>query len=87
MTTDTKTNKNSSILAEPLDELKVSKIKETLTDQKTQYYDDKNDTDNILDFEFPQYGVDEIINDVANWQRQLTNIGGEPGYFYFKIFI
>ena len=86
MTTDTKTDKNSSILAEPIDELKVSKIKETLTDQKTQYYDDKNDTDNILDFEFPQYGVDEIINDVANWQRQLTNIGGEPGYFYFKIF-
>ena len=86
MTTDTKTDKNSSVLATTLDELKVSKIKETLTDQKTQYYDDKNDTNNILDFEFPQYGVDEIINDVANWQRQLTNIGGEPGYFYFKIF-
>ena len=33
-----------------------------------------------------QKDVDEIINDVANWQRQLTNIGGEPGYFYFKIF-
>ena len=86
MATDTKTDKNSSVLATTLDELKVSKIKETLTDKPSQYYDDKNDTDNILDFEFPQYGVDEIINDVANWQRQLTNIGGEPGYFYFKIF-
>ena len=86
MTTDTKTDKNSSVLATAPDELKVSKIKETLTDKETQYYDDKKDTYNILDFDFPHYGVNEIINDVANWQRQLTNIGGEPGYFYFKIF-
>ena len=86
MTTDTKTDKNSSVLATAPDELKVSKIKETLTDKETRYYDDKKDTYNILDFDFPHYGVNEIINDVANWQRQLTNIGGEPGYFYFKIF-
>jgi hypothetical protein len=79
---------NNSFITETPKELVISNIRETLNPDKPkpEYYDDKEGSDNILDFEFPHYGVDEIINDVANWQRQLTNIGGEPGYFYFKIF-
>jgi hypothetical protein len=44
------------------------------------------DSHNQLRFAFPNFGVNEIMNDVSNWQRQLTHITGEPGYFYFKIF-
>jgi len=34
----------------------------------------------------PQFGVDDFINDKTIWQKQLYNVAGETGWFYFKIF-
>ena len=39
-----------------------------------------------LVFEFPDYGYDKYVNDVANWQKQRVSIGAEPGWFFFKVF-
>ena len=39
-----------------------------------------------LIFSLPRYGVEEYINDRTIWQKQLYTIGGEQGWFYFKIF-
>ena len=42
-------------------------------------------TDNLI-FYLPRYGVEEYINDRTIWQKQLYTIGGEQGWFYFKVF-
>ena len=39
-----------------------------------------------LMFYIPKYGVADFLNDRIKWQRQLYNMAGEPGWFYFKIF-
>lgn len=39
-----------------------------------------------LDFKFPDWSYADWINERSIWQRGLTSIGGEPGWFYFKIF-
>jgi hypothetical protein len=44
-----------------------------------------NDKDNLI-FYLPRYGVEEYINDRTIWQKQLYTIGGEQGWFYFKVF-
>lgn len=49
-------------------------------------YQDKVNTDNTLDFLLPQYGVQDFINERANWQKGVHNLTGEPGWFYFKLF-
>lgn len=41
---------------------------------------------NALRIAFPEYGVEQYINDKTIWQKQLYTIGGEQGFFYFKIF-
>ena len=41
--------------------------------------------DNLI-FYLPRYGVEEYINDRTIWQKQLYTIGGEQGWFYFKVF-
>lgn len=43
-------------------------------------------TNNILDFSIPSYGVQDFINERALWQKGIHNLTGEPGWFYFKIF-
>ena len=61
--------------------------------QKTQPFDyesqnvtpDSNDSNELI-FYFPKYGVEEYINDRTIWQKQLYTIGGEQGWFYFKVF-
>ena len=62
-------------------------------EQKTQPFDyesqnvtpDSNDSNELI-FYFPKYGVEEYINDRTIWQKQLYTIGGEQGWFYFKVF-
>lgn len=49
-------------------------------------YQDKVNMDNTLDFLLPQYGVQDFINERANWQKGVHNLTGEPGWFYFKLF-
>lgn len=39
-----------------------------------------------LSFKFPDWTYADWINERGIWQRGLTSIGGEPGWFYFKIF-
>lgn len=39
-----------------------------------------------LSFKFPDWTYGDWINERSIWQRGLTSIGGEPGWFYFKIF-
>ena len=46
---------------------------------------DSNDSNDLI-FYFPKYGVEEYINDRTIWQKQLYTIGGEQGWFYFKVF-
>lgn len=46
-----------------------------------------NDFENgSLSFDLPDYGYEKYVMDIANWQKQRMTLGGEPGYYYFKIF-
>lgn len=47
---------------------------------------DPTDYFNALRIAFPDYGVEHYINDKTIWQKQLYSVGGEQGFFYFKIF-
>lgn len=42
--------------------------------------------ENYLRIPFPDYGYDRYVTDIANWQKQRTTLGSDPGYFYFKVF-
>lgn len=39
-----------------------------------------------LSFAFPQWTYADWINERSMWQRGMTSIAGEPGWFYFKVF-
>lgn len=39
---------------------------------------------NMIDI--PDWGIKDFINERVNWQKSLTSLTGEPGFFYFKIF-
>ncbi len=46
-----------------------------------------NDFENgSLSFDLPDYGYEKYVMDIANWQKQRMTLGGEPGYYYFKVF-
>jgi len=93
---------NSDQLREAVNEELRKETQENMTDEEKRtenlkfnfnslnYKDDFNDsvshTDNTLDFLLPQYGVQDFINERANWQKGVHNLTGEPGWFYFKIF-
>ena len=48
----------------------------------TEYY--KEDID--LSFSFPDWTYGDWVNERNVWQRGLYSFGGEPNWFYFKIF-
>ena len=55
--------------------------------QQVLFGDEESSYDaNLLTFYIPKYGVADFLNDRIKWQRQLYNMAGEPGWFYFKIF-
>lgn len=39
-----------------------------------------------LEFNLPKYGYAQYINDMSAWQKQLRDVNGEIGWFYFKIY-
>ena len=39
-----------------------------------------------LTFRIPNWGYKDFLNDRVSWQKQLSSITGDPGWFYFKIF-
>ena len=39
-----------------------------------------------LDFDIPDWGVPDYINERTVWQKSLYEMTNEPGWFYFKIF-
>lgn len=40
----------------------------------------------VLNFEIPDWSYADWINERSLWQKQITSIFDEPGYFYFKVF-
>lgn len=34
----------------------------------------------------PQWGYSDFMTERLNWQKGLNDIGGEPGWFYFRVF-
>ena len=40
----------------------------------------------ILGFDIPDWSYADWINERSLWQKQITSIFDEPGYFYFKVF-
>ena len=38
-----------------------------------------------LRIEFPDYGYDRYVNDIANWQKQRSTLGSDQGWFFFKV--
>ena len=34
----------------------------------------------------PQWGYSDFMTERLNWQKGLADIGGEPGWFYFRVF-
>ena len=45
-----------------------------------------NETPDIINFDIPDWTYADWINERSLWQKQITSIFDEPGYFYFKIF-
>lgn len=65
--------------------------KEVIQELETEYLNKKigagvDDDQNTLRIPFPDYGYDRYVTDIANWQKQRTTLGSDPGYFYFKVF-
>ena len=44
------------------------------------------DGEGLLEFQLPKYGYAQYINDMSAWQKQIREINGEIGWFYFKVF-
>lgn len=44
------------------------------------------DDEGLLEFQLPEYGYPQYINDMSAWQKQIREINGEIGWFYFKVF-
>lgn len=44
------------------------------------------DGEGLLEFQLPEYGYVQYINDMSAWQKQIREINGEIGWFYFKVF-
>lgn len=47
---------------------------------------DSNDSDGNLSFYLPKYDYSDYINTLSSWQKQIRDINGEIGWFYFKLF-
>lgn len=49
---------------------------------------DQHDTSNLpnIALVLPQWGYSDFMTERMNWQKGLNDVGGEPGWFYFKIF-
>lgn len=59
----------------------------TYADNTRQYEGQpERDFDGHGFFDVPIWSVKDFFNDRVNWQKQLTTLGGDPGFFYFKIF-
>ena len=58
---------------------------ETEFDRQRKGVDVDNGFDTLM-LEFPDYGYDRYVTDIANWQKQRSTLGGDPGAFYFKVF-
>lgn len=54
-------------------------------DKKRRYGELPNDDSNQIAF-LPEYSVSDYIIERNNWRKQLNNITGHIGWFYFKIF-
>lgn len=49
--------------------------------------DVENDKDlPVTNFRLPQWGYTDFVNELDNFRKGVTNVSGEPGWFYFKIF-
>lgn len=44
------------------------------------------DADGNLEFRLPRYGYAQYINDMSAWQKQIREINGQIGWFYFKVY-
>lgn len=49
-------------------------------------YIEDEDSNGTLNFNLPNYGYAQYINDMSAWQKQIRDINGEIGWFYFKVF-
>ena len=46
----------------------------------------QNDRDGNLSFFIPRYNYAEYVNNISAWQKQIRDINGAIGWFYFKVF-
>lgn len=51
----------------------------------TNYFDPGSTAD-ILQFELPDWGVEDYIRDRNRWIKGIRSVGDEQGWFYFKVF-
>jgi len=45
-----------------------------------------NKTSDLYKLKLPDWGYDDFINERAIWQKGLSSMFDEPGWFYFKVF-
>ena len=90
---NTTTNTSTSTSSNSTDQPQSDKSNEpnpnatTVTTSEFEDYQVVNDEySDILKFEIPDWGYDDFINERALWQKQISSILDEPGYFYFKVF-
>lgn len=77
-TDNTKNDTESSIiLSEGTDEI-----------EETEKTEKKSENATLPDISLflPQWGYSDFMTERLNWQKGLSDIGGEPGWFYFRIF-
>ena len=65
---------------------KTSSPGKQIQDTVDDYQVINDEYSDILKFEIPDWGYDDFINERALWQKQISSVLDEPGYFYFKVF-
>lgn len=49
-------------------------------------YGSLEDDWSVLEFDIPDWGIEDYINERSKWIKGIGPFGREPGFFYFKVF-
>lgn len=84
----TKNNVIDKIEDKLLNGITASKVARSLTSRFTGEYapGDSIVIDMDYNFNVPNWGINDFLNERSMFQKGISTLAGEPGHFYFKIF-
>ena len=78
--------KNSVVSRDPFGETELRKQIQTESSREIMEVISTDIKESEFVFTFPNWTYADWINERAMWQRGITSVAGEPGWFYFKVF-